>query len=185
MHIKSYNNIKVINPNNLANNFIGKNVLSSGNFTLDMEDALYSIDSPKLFFTNKLKSKKDNYFKFIRKVYKDSLRNELELINDFDIENLTYKNIKNQNRLLDLLNLTHNNKFKSMPIMIKCKHITNRAFQFFIEWVDSDNARVNLIDVHHLVFPTKDAEHNEKYVDKKKKYDNVKDCNVCLSEVKK
>lgn len=184
MHIKSCNNFKITNTNNLKTNFIGKNILSSDKFKLEMDDALNSINSSELLFTNMLKNKNDNYYKFIRKVYFDSKNNKLELINAFDIENLTYKKIENKERTFKILNLTHNNKFVEIPNMIKCKHVTNKAFQFLIEWVDINTARVNLIDVHHLVFPTKDKEHKEKFVDKQVKYNEVKDYCINLSQIK-
>lgn len=184
MHIKSCSSIKVTNINNLKRDFLGKDTLTTGDFKLEMDQALNSVNSKELLFTNMLKSKKDDYYKFIRKIYFASKNNQLELINEFNIENLTYKSEKNKNRTFNILNLTHDNKFTKIPNMIKCKHVTNKAFQFLIEWIDVSTARINLIDVHHLVFPAKDVEHEEKYVDKKAKYDAVKDFKINLSEIK-
>lgn len=184
MHIKSYNSIKITNANNIKRDFLGKSTLTTKDFKLKIDEALNSINSEELLFTNMLKSKRDDYYKFIRRIYFESKNNQLELINEFNIENLTYKNEKNRKRTFNILNLTHDNKFTEIPNMIKCKHVTNKAFQFLIEWIDASTARVNLIDVHHLVFPTKDVEHKEKYVDKEAKYNAVKDFKINLSEIK-
>lgn len=184
MHIKSCNSIKITNTNNIRRDFLGKDTLTTKDFKLEMDEALNSVNSEELLFTNMLKSKRDDYYKFIRGIYFASENNRLELINEFNIENLIYKNEKNRKRVFNILNLTHNNKFTEMPNMIKCKHATNKAFQFLIEWIDASTARINLIDVHHLVFPTKDVERKEKYVNKKAKYDAVKYFEINLSEIK-
>lgn len=94
--------------------------------------------------------------------------------------------IKNDYNLdIDYALKSINNPELKFTNMIKCKYSDNNAFQFFIEWIDSNHARVNFIDIYHLVFPTPNKERGEKKVNLSKKYEDLKDYSICLSEIKK
>lgn len=184
MHIKYYNNgVAEINAINDKNTFLGKNTLVQKEFNIDMSNALSSINEPSILFTNMLK-RKDEYFKFIKTKYRESKSGKLDLLVDFKIENLVFKNKKNLERFRKILEYTYNKDFSNIPPMIKCKHLINTAFQLFIVWENKNLAKVLLIDVHHLVFPTKDKSHHEENVDKQAKYNERKDYNISLSEIK-
>lgn len=183
MRLKHYSS--TVYRKNINTSFIGKNALIKNDYNLDIDYALKSINNPELKFTNMIKSKKEPYFTFLRKKYFENKNKGIDLISEFEILPLTYKKEKLKERFHKLLNETHNNKFKDLPNMIKCKYSDNNAFQFFIEWIDSNHARVNFIDIYHLVFPTPNKERGEKKVNLSKKYEDLKDYSICLSEIKK
>ena len=186
MNVFNKQNNKFLNKNKFNKKpIIGKKLFDDTKEELEIDNALKSIHLPVYCFSNFLKSEKDVMFKFVRSEYKKMNNINYNIFEHFELKNVDFnrKNIS-QEKVSKITEETFGSKMQ-INMIYRFKNLSNPAFQLYISKQNNDDFKVIIIDLYHLVIPAADKSKGRKTADLKADYDDVKNYNVCLSNIKK
>lgn len=149
--------------------------------TYFFNDGIKSTNLPKYYFTNFIDNRKSPIINFLKKERRRFLKKEVDIDNEYQIKFIEKNN--EQLKVDEILKTTINRE--SIPIMTLCrlKSVSNPEVQFFFLDDLNGNYEVLFIDIYHLVLPAPDREHNEKYPNPKKHYEQHKNASYCMSNI--
>ena len=174
------------------NTFINKktnysrNMFGNKNCIIKFDKSLKSVNTGDLYrFTNFFPNKK-NLYKFVKRNISDILNNRISLIdsNLFEMKLVLINDYYLKLKITNILELTLNEKVRSLPTLYKFKEVNNKELQYYVEKINVDTYVVKFIDIYHLVIPSPNYDLNEIEEHSKEKYESNKDNKVNLSEIK-
>ena len=142
-----------------------------------IDSNIKSVDIESIFFTNFLKKDKVKY-RFVKKEIGIVKRNDNPLEN-YEMKEENY-NKKNQARIKQVYSETYH--AANVTPLIRLKHINSKEFQLYCQEINGDYV-IKLIDVHHLIVPAADKDHNEKKANPQKKYNDVRGGKIDLKDL--
>lgn len=166
-------------------NIIDKNIFGDKKEKIKMEGALKSVKVPKHFFTNFLANHGDPMFKFVKRQYYAMNDSNYDIYENFELKSVDFGGNLKEQKLKDIYIETYGEKLNDVSQIYRLKNIENKAFQLYINKIDSNNYEIILIDLYHLIIPAADTYLRKTKADLKGDFDKVKNHNFCLSNVLK
>lgn len=173
-------NILQKNSINEINNGIKKNIFGEKSPNVSFNSNIKSVNLPEFYFTNFLE-KRAPMVGCLKRERRKFLQKSINYDAEYEIKSIDTN--KEQKKIDKILKETIN--MSSIPVsrLLRLKSINNPDLQFFFKDDNEGNYEVLFIDIYHLVLPARNKFYKEKKANPKKKYDEHKHENYCLSNI--
>jgi len=142
-----------------------------------IDSNIKSVDIESIFFTNFLKKDKVKY-SFVKKEISRIKRNQIQLEN-YQIKEENYSK-KNTERIKKIYEETYSSN--NITPLIRMKNLNSKEFQIYCQEKKGCYI-IRLIDLHHLIVPAADKDHEEEKANPQKKYNEVKGGSIDLKDL--
>lgn len=166
-----------------SNAFSKKKLFDTSKETVEIDEAMKSVNLPNHMFSNFLKGHKDPMFKFTKEHYYSIKNNRYNIFEEFELKDVEFKENLSKEKLVDIVNSTFDRELQFNTVY-RFKHRGNPKFQLYVNKENNNFYKVIIIDLYHLVIPAIDRSRERKKADIKADYEAVKNYDYCLSNLK-